>query len=81
MRTKVMGLASAYQLAERLGDGSPSLAVRRSREANNHGVCLMATSVGEPDAANPHARFDERDVKTEHGPASEAPATERTGNG
>ncbi len=35
----------------------------------------------EPGAANPHARFDERDVETEHGSAREAPADERAGNG
>jgi len=35
----------------------------------------------EPGAGDPHARFDERDVETEHGSASEAPATERAGNG
>ncbi len=37
-------------------------------------------SVGEPDAANPHVRFDEREVETGHGQASEAPADERAGN-
>jgi len=37
-------------------------------------------SVGEPDAANPHVRFDEREVETGYGKASEAPATERAGN-
>jgi hypothetical protein len=29
----------------------------------------------------PHVRFDERGVETEHATASEAPATERVGNG
>ncbi len=29
---------------------------------------------------NPHVRFDERDLETEHGRVSEAPATERAGN-
>ena len=33
----------------------------------------------EPDAVTPPVRFDERDVETEHGPASEAPADERAG--
>jgi len=33
----------------------------------------------EPDAVNPPVRFDERDVETEHGSASEAPANERAG--
>ncbi len=31
--------------------------------------------VREPDAGNPHVRFDEREVETEHGKASEAPET------
>ena len=30
---------------------------------------------------NAPVRFDERDVETEHGPANEAPADERAGNG
>jgi len=34
----------------------------------------------EPDAGKPPVRFDERDVETEHGLASEAPADERAGN-
>ncbi len=34
----------------------------------------------EPDAGNPHVRFDERDVETEYGEASKAPADERAGN-
>ena len=32
-------------------------------------MCLKATFVGEPDAGNPHVRFDERDVETGHGEA------------
>ncbi len=36
--------------------------------------------VREPDAGNPQVRFDEREVETEHGKASEAPTTERVGN-
>ena len=35
--------------------------------------------VGEPDAGNPHVRFDERGVETEHGWTIEAPADERAG--
>ena len=38
------------------------------------------TFLREPDAGNPHVRFDEREVETEHGVASEAPADERAGN-
>jgi len=34
----------------------------------------------EPDAGNPHVRFDERDVETEQEQDTEAPATERAGN-
>jgi hypothetical protein len=45
---------------------------------NGYGDCLSL--LREPDAANPHVRFDERDVETEHGPATEAPADERAGN-
>jgi hypothetical protein len=33
----------------------------------------MVNSVGKPDARKGHVRFDERDVETEHGTASEAP--------
>jgi len=36
--------------------------------------------VAEPAAANPHIRFDEREVETEHGGARETPATERAGH-
>ena len=36
--------------------------------------------VREPDAGDPHVRFDERGRETEHGVATEAPATERAGN-
>ena len=43
--------------------------------AANESVNLLR----EPDAANPHVRFDEREVETEHGEASEAPAHERAG--
>ncbi len=42
---------------------------------------LRMNLVREPDAGNPHVRFDEREVETEHGTASEAPTTERVGNG
>jgi hypothetical protein len=45
---------------------------------NGYGDCVSL--LREPDAANPHVRFDERDVETEHGPAIEAPADERAGN-
>ncbi len=36
--------------------------------------------IREPDAGNPHVRFDEREVETGHGLAIEAPANERAGN-
>ena len=42
-------------------------------------VGRLEMPVGEPDAANPHVRFDERGVETGHGEASEAPADERAG--
>ena len=43
-------------------------------------VCWREKPLGEPCARNPHARFDEREVETEYGEASEAPTTERVGN-
>src|SRR6202158_5867027 len=36
--------------------------------------------VGEPDAANPHVRFDEGEVETEGWEDTRAPATERAGH-
>jgi hypothetical protein len=42
-------------------------------------VCRPVKPVGEPDAVNPHVRFDERGVETEQGKDNEAPATERAG--
>ena len=36
--------------------------------------------IREPDAGNPHVRFDERGVETGHGAAIEAPPDERGGN-
>jgi hypothetical protein len=42
-------------------------------------VCSPVKPVGEPDAVNLHVRFDEGEVQTEHGVASEAPADERAG--
>jgi hypothetical protein len=44
---------------------------------NGYGDCVSL--LREPDAANPHVRFDERGVKTEHGTTSEAPTDERVG--
>jgi uncharacterized protein YjbI with pentapeptide repeats len=51
-------------------------------EANLHGTDLRGRPeipVGEPDALNPHVRFDEGEVETGHGAANEAPVNERTG--
>ncbi len=45
---------------------------------NGYGDCVSL--LREPDAANPHVRFDERVWKRKHGGNSEAPATERVGN-
>ena len=39
----------------------------------------VSSLLREPDAGNPHVRFDEREVETEHGRAREAPADERAG--
>src|ERR1700719_498616 len=40
----------------------------------------MTRLVREPDAANPHVRFDEREVETASWGDTRAPATERAGN-
>ncbi len=40
---------------------------------------LRPNLIREPDAGDPHVRFDEREVETEYGAASEAPANERAG--
>ena len=42
-------------------------------------VCWREKPVGEPCAGNSHARFDEREVETEYGEASEAPGRLRHG--
>jgi len=53
--------------------------VADSVTCNGLGDCVSL--LREPDAANPHVRFDERGVKTEACGASEAPTDERVGNG
>ena len=35
--------------------------------SNKTFVCWYVKPVGKPDAGNPHVRFDEREVETEHG--------------
>ena len=54
-----------------------------SRTAKSRAPALLvyrrANPVGEPDAANPHVRFDERGVETEEWGDTRAPATERAG--
>ena len=66
----------------------PWVYVRSDAFPANGRRCIGATAhkgetvnlVREPDAVNPHVRFDEREVETEHGDASEAPASESAGN-
>src|SRR5205085_5803634 len=41
--------------------------VRAAKDGESLSVCRLAKPVGEPDAANPHVRFDERGMETEHG--------------
>ncbi len=53
---------------------------RKSLCASETAQAFRMNLVREPDAGNPHVRFDEREVETEYGIASEAPATERVGN-
>ena len=49
-------------------------------EAKSRSLSIEHPPTGEPDAGEPHVRFDERDVETEQGGAIEAPADERAGN-
>ena len=60
----------------RAGIEALSEGAERTADGYGYGVSLLR----EPEAGNPHIRFDERDVETEHGEASEAPANERAGN-
>ncbi len=53
---------------------------RKSLSASETAQAFRMNLVREPDAGNPHVRFDEREVETEHGKASEAPTIERVGN-
>ncbi len=71
--------AAAYMPISRrlhLRDHGPRESLRASETAQ----ALRMNLVREPDAGDPHVRFDERDVETENGRASEAPANERAGN-
>src|SRR3972149_1080429 len=43
-------------------------------------ACESVNLLREPDAGDPHVRFDERDVETEQGRDTQAPTTERVGN-
>jgi hypothetical protein len=43
-------------------------------------VSVIVTSAGEPDAGNPHVRFDERVVETESGSASSGRPPELPGH-
>lgn len=63
-------------------DSAVTEGTRESVKSRSPGllVCRLSNPVGEPDAANPHVRFDEREVETEQGRASEAPANERAGH-
>ncbi len=78
----------AYQLHLRVGRSrkelyslSKMVMLSASRPRGNRAiVCRRVKLVGKPDAGNPHVRFDEREVETEQGEASEAPADERAGN-
>ena len=77
----------AYQLHSGLGGHGKNFTCQRrcevfgvTTEMKRHIVCWREKPVGEPCARNPHARFDEREVETEYGEASEAPTTERVGN-
>jgi hypothetical protein len=58
-----------------------SLGSRPSRQTDTQlSVGESVSLLREPDAGDPPVRFDERDVETEQGEPSEAPADERAGN-
>ncbi len=85
------------ELTVRLGShrsiavGQPADAVRQVHQPIRSGYTDVVDAmkpIGEPDAANPQVRargkasaFDERAMETEHGLDTEAPPTERGGNG
>ena len=75
------GIAIGSGLATQKNPSVPE-ATLPSGEDSPQGVIVGLTvkPVGEPDAVNPPVRFDEREVETEHGDASEAPASESAGN-
>jgi hypothetical protein len=58
--------------------GLPTPATVQKLQAALHAKSVSSL-LREPDAANPHVRFDEREVETEQGRDTEAPATERAG--
>lgn len=71
---------------EAMGVSGPGACIQGLGSSLSQGVyadsvreSVQMKSVGKPDAGNPHVRFDERDVETEQGVDSEAPATERVG--
>ena len=67
----------SFPIARSTGNWESSDSARCMWESDLHEPDVKP--VGEPDAANPHVRFDERGVETEQGVACEAPTTERVG--
>ena len=60
---------SIRQLQRKLYVAAKQQPERRFQSIAHRGACVChnVKPVGEPDAGNPHVRFDERDVETEHG--------------
>ena len=62
--------ASGVTVSRHSLEGGLSLGIGKSRWPRAAGFftgLLGMKPVGEPDAGNPHVRFDEREVETEHG--------------
>ena len=67
-RTTVERLALCLATSLKTRRSGSSFTVGRRCLPGN--VCPVVNPVREPDAGNPHVRFDEREVETEHGGTS-----------
>jgi hypothetical protein len=61
-----MGLVTPHQIQAL----QRKLYLKAKQRATETAHALRMNLVREPDAGKPHVRFDEREVETEHGPAS-----------
>ncbi len=82
MQTKQQGKAAIDDESSNApcNPGAATEAIPEGQAASGAAQAFRMNLVREPDAGNPHVRFDEREVETEYGTAREAPTTERVGN-